>query len=172
MIFETLNENVMLVELSLEEMKKYSITYEIMENDEITAQKAVKTILSRTDAAERINGGENVIVETLPVPNGGCFFIFTFTGKKKTRYKVKKELFAVFETESLDDLLDFILVIKKSDDKKGKCKAYKMDGSYFLSIPSDLTKSVSLMGEYGKRSAVDTYRLSEYAEPLGTVYLQ
>lgn len=171
MIYEALNDNMMLIELSHEEMVKYHITYENIENDEKTARSAIKSILSRTDAADRLERGENVTVETLPVPNGGCFFILTFT-EKKTRYRVKKEPFCIFETEKLDDLLDFISAMRKTECNKGKCKAYKMNNSYFLSIPADLPKAVRLMSEYGKRSAVDTYRLSEYGESLGSVYLQ
>lgn len=171
MIYEALNDNMMLIELSHEEMVKYHITYENIENDEKTTRTAIKSILSRTDAAERLERGENVTVETLPVPNGGCFFILTFT-EKKTRYRVKKEPFCVFETEKLDNLLDFISAMRKTEGKSGKCKAYKMNDRYFLSIPADLPKAVRLMGEYGKRSGIDTYRLSEYAEKLGTVYLQ
>ncbi len=171
MIYEALNENMMLIELSHEEMKKYRITYENIENDQQTARTAIKNILSRTDAAERLEKGENVIVETLPVPNGGCFFILTFT-EKKTRYKVKKEPFCVFETEKLDNLLDFISVMKRTDENKGKFKAYKMNGRYFLSIPRDLPKAIRIMGEFGRRSEVDTYRLSEYGKQIGEFYLQ
>lgn len=171
MIYEALNDNMMLIELSQEEMKKYHITYENIENDEKTARTAIKSILSRTDAAKRLEKGENVTVEALPVPNGGCFFILTFT-EKKTRYKVKKDAFYVFETEKLDNLLDFISVIRRTDEKSGKCKAYKMDDRYFLSIPHSLPKAVRLMSEFGKRSNVDTYRLSEYGKLMGNVYLQ
>lgn len=171
MIYEALNDNMMLIELSQEEMKKYHITYENIENDEKTARTAIKNILSRTDAAERLEKGENIIVEALPVPNGGCFFILTFT-EKKTRYRVKKDAFYVFETEKLDNLLDFVSVMRKTDEKSSKCKAYKMDDRYFLSIPNSLTKSIRLMSEFGKRSSVDTYRLSEYGKLIGNVYLQ
>ncbi len=171
MIYEALNDNMMLIELSYEEMKKYHITYENIENDEKTARTAIKNILSRTDAAERLEKGENVIVEALPVPNGGCFFILTFT-EKKTRYKVKKEPYYVFETEKLDNLLDFISVIRKTEGKTVKCRAYKMDNRYFLSVPHDLPKAIRLMGEFGKRSAVAPYKLSEYGKLIGNVYLQ
>ncbi len=171
MIYEALNHNVMLLELSQEEMMKYRITYETIEKDESTARKVMRNILSRTDAAERLENGENVIVEALPVPNGGCFFILTFT-EKKTRYKVKKEPYYVFETENLDDLLDFVSVIKKTQTSKGKCKAYKMSDRYFLSIPRNSTQVIRIMGEYGKRSDMSTYRLSEYGYQMGEFYLQ
>lgn len=170
MIYEALNDNMMLIELSQEEMKKYRITYENIENDEKTARTAIKNILSRTDAAERFEKGESVIVEALPVTNGGCFFILTFT-EKKTRYRVKKEAFYVFETEKLDNLLDFVSVIRKANEKPGKCRAYKMNNRYFLSIPRDLPTAVRIMGEFGKRSSVDTYKLSEYGKLIGNIYL-
>ena len=171
MIFEALNDNMMLIELSQEEMEKYRITYENIENDQQTARIAIKSILSRTDAAERLEKGENVMVEALPVPNGGCFFILTFT-EKKTRYKVKKDAFHIFETENLDNLLDFDSAMRKTESKSGKCIAYKMNDRYFLSIPRDLPKAIRIMGEFGTRSSVDTYRLSEYGKQIGEFYLQ
>ena len=171
MIYEALNDNVMLLELSQEEMIKYRITYEIIEKDESSARKVMRNILSRTDAGERLENGENITVEALPVPNGGCFFILTFT-EKKTRYKVRKEPYYVFETENLDDLLDFISAIRKTKTLNCKCKAYKMNDRYFLSIPRNSTQAIRIMGEFGKRSDMNTYRLSEYGCEMGEFYLQ
>lgn len=171
MIYEALNDNVMLLELSQEEMIKYRITYEIIEKDESSARKVMRNILSRTDAGERLENGENVTVEALPVPNGGCFFILTFT-EKKTRYKVRKEPYYVFETENLDDLLDFISAIRKTKTLNCKCKAYKMSDRYYLSIPRNSTRAIRIMGEFGKRSDMNTYRLSEYGYEMGEFYLQ
>lgn len=171
MIYEALNDNVMLLELSQEEMIKYRITYEIIEKDESSARKVMRNILSRTDAGERLENGENVTVEALPVPNGGCFFILTFT-EKKTRYKVRKEPYYVFETENLDDLLDFISAMRKTKTLNCKCKAYKMNDRYFLSIPRNSTQAIRIMGEFGKRSDMNTYRLSEYGCEMGEFYLQ
>lgn len=171
MIYEALNDNVMLLELSQEEMIKYRITYEIIEKDESSARKVMRNILSRTDAGERLENGENITVEALPVPNGGCFFILTFT-EKKTRYKVRKEPYYVFETENLDDLLDFISAMRKTKTLNCKCKAYKMNDRYFLSIPRNSTQAIRIMGEFGKRSDMNTYRLSEYGCEMGEFYLQ
>lgn len=171
MIYEALNHNVMLLELSQEEMIKYCITYENIEKDENSARKAIKNILSRTDAGERLKNGENVTVEALPVPNGGCFFILTFT-EKKVRYKVKKEPYYVFETDVLDNLLDFISVMRKTKALNCKCKAYKMDGRYFLSIPRNASKVTRIICEFANRSDISTHRLSEYAKPMGEFYLQ
>ena len=171
MIYEALNGNVMLLELSQEEMSRYRITYETIEKDETTAKKVMRNILSRTDAGERLEKGENVTVEALPISNGGCFFILTFT-EKKTRYKVKKEPYYVFETENLDDLLDFVSVIRKTHASKVKCKAYKMDNRYFLSISCNSTQVLRIMGEFGKRCDISTHRLSEYGNVMGEVYLQ
>ena len=33
---------------------------------------------------------DKILVEALPICDGGCFFIFTFTQKKKVRYKMKR----------------------------------------------------------------------------------
>ena len=83
MIFESITDNVVLVELSATEMKKYNITYEALDDNEDTSL-AIRNILSLTDSAKRLERG-NVIVEAMPTQDGGCFFIFTFSDKKKMR---------------------------------------------------------------------------------------
>lgn len=171
MIYEALNDNVMLLELSQEEMSRYRITYETIENDESTAKKVMRNILSQTLAGERLRNGESITVEALPVANGGCFFILTFT-EKKTRYKVKKEPYYVYEAEKLDDLLDFVSVMRKTPSGKIKCRAYKMDDRYFLSIPRNSAHVMRIMSEFGKRSEISTHRLSEYGSVMGEFYLQ
>ena len=113
MTFEVLNDNVMLVELTFEEMKKYHITYETLDCNSQYTQSAVKNILDLIKAGENFNTKDKITVEALPVNDGGCFFIFTFSPKKKVRYKMKKLInSSVFQAETLDNLLDFVSVLK------------------------------------------------------------
>ena len=53
MNFETLNDNVMLIELSREEMEKLHITYESLNDGNENTQTALKTLLSGINAEKR-----------------------------------------------------------------------------------------------------------------------
>ena len=115
MTFETLNNNVMLVELSGKEMEKFHITYEMLSDNSEKTQLALKLLLWEIHPEKRLSRGEKVVVEAMPTENGGCFFIFTFTYKK--RYKVKRKNTAfIFCADNLNDFLDFISVIKKNTE--------------------------------------------------------
>lgn len=174
MTFETLNDNVMLVELSGDEMEKFHITYESLNGDNEKTQTALKNLLCRIDADNRISKGENVLVEALPTENGGCFFIFTFTRINKRRYKVKRnDMSLILQTDNLDDLLDFVSAVKNRVITKQKCEAFKMDSNYFLFIPKGDDRLNAVIGEYGANSENMNYeRLKEYGKNLGKVYLQ
>jgi negative regulator of genetic competence, sporulation and motility len=174
MTFETLNDNVMLIELSKEEMEKLHITYESLNDGNEKTQIALKTLLSRTDAPKRLSKGEKVIVEAMPTENGGCFFILTFTYNKKKRYKVKRnESSFIFCAENINDFLDFISTAKKNADFQQICQAYKFKNNYFLFIPDDSRKLNHLVMEYGEKTENICHEwLKEHGENLGKVYLQ
>ncbi len=174
MNFETLNDNVMLIELSREEMEKLHITYESLNDGNEKTQIALKTLLSRIDTEKRLSKGEKVIVEAMPTENGGCFFILTFTYNKKKRYKVKRnESSFVFCAENINDFLDFISTAKKSVDCQQICQAYKLKNNYFLFIPDDSRKLNHLVMEYGEKTENICHEwLKEHGENLGKVYLQ
>lgn len=174
MTFETLNDNVMLVELSGDEMEKLHITYDSLNDSSEKTQIALKSLLCRIDAEKRLSKGEKVIVEAMPTENGGCFFIFTFTYSKKKRYKVKKnDVSLIFQTDNLDDFLDFISVAKKNVNNQQTCEAYKLKNNYFLFVPDENELINRLVQEYGEKSKNISYEwLNEHCKNLGKVYLQ
>ena len=105
MIVENLNNNVMLVELSVDEMKEYDITYETLNNQDRKNQVAIKNLLEQIDQRNILENGGKVIVEAMPIDGGGCFFIFTFQQLRK-RYKLKTpESVSFYRMENLNDLL-------------------------------------------------------------------
>ena len=174
MNFETLNDNVMLIELSREEMEKLHITYESLNDGNEKTQIALKTLLSKIDNEKRLSKGEKVIVEAMPTENGGCFFILTFTYSKKKRYKVKKnESSFIFCADNINDFLDFISVVRKNTDYQQICQAYKLKNNYFLFIPDDSRKLNHLVMEYGEKTENICHEwLKEHGENLGKIYLQ
>ena len=174
MTFETLNDNVMLIELSREEMEKLHITYESLNDSNEETQIALKTLLSKIDTEKRISKDEKLLVEAMPTENGGCFFILTFTYRKKKRYKVKRnESSFIFRAENINDFLDFISTARKNTEYQQVCEAYKLKNNYYLFIPDDIRKLNHLVTEYGEKTENICHEwLKEHGENLGRVYLQ
>ena len=170
MTFEALNDTVMLVELSCEEMKKYHITYENLNYNNKTVQEGVKKLLEVIKASDKYNTDDKITIEALPINNGGCFFIFTFSPKRKTRYKMKKaERSICFKAESVDNLLDFILSVKKIEHKNCNCEIYKMKGDFYIEIPAITQKINAVAREFGQISSIRTEHLKEFGEKAGLI---
>lgn len=168
MTFEVLNETTILVELTFEEMKKYHITYEKLDSD----NNAIKNILNVIKASDKVNTSEKITIEALPVNDGGCFFILTFTPKKKVRYKMRKfNENSVFKTDNIDNLLDFVSVLKEKHQKNLKYEIYKMNNSFYMQIPERSQKLHAVMGEFGQISDVNTEKINEYGVLLGSVII-
>ncbi len=174
MILETLNDNIMLVELTSDEMEKFHITYDSLSDSNESTQVAIKNLLQRVDVDNRISKGERVVVEALPTENGGCFFIFTFTKPPKKRYKVKKnDTSLIFKAECLNDFLDFISTAKSNVISDQKCHAYEMKNCFYLFIPKTNDRINAVVSEFGTASNNTDYeRLKEYGKSLGEIYLQ
>lgn len=174
MIIETLNNNVMLVELSKDEMKSLNITYEDLDKHSKVTQSALKSLLCKIDTKKRASNGTGVLVEALPTEDGGCFFIFTFKNKEFFRYRAKiNKDYAVFKADNIDDFLDFMKTARPYCKKKTFCKAFKLKNKYYLYFPEKSNRLCQLMWEYGKKVDFITYEwLNEHCETLGKIYLQ
>lgn len=168
MTFEVLNETTILVELTFEEMKKYHITYETLDKD----NNAIKNILNVVKASDKIDKSEKITIEALPVKDGGCFFILTFTPKKKVRYKMRKySEKSVFRTDNIDNLLDFVSVLKTRHQKNLKYEIYKMNNSFYMQIPERSQKLFAVMEEFGQISDTFPEKINEYGVLLGSVII-
>lgn len=173
MIVENLNNNVMLVELSVDEMKEYDITYETLNNNDRKNQVAIKNLLEQIDHQNTLGKGGKVLVEAMPIDGGGCFFIFTFAPMRK-RYKLKKsEPVSFYRMENLNDLLDFLNVTRKIPSKEDSIIAYRMNKNYYVSISRENIKIKTVLNEFGiEVDKTTSYRIQEYGKNLGRIYLQ
>ncbi len=173
MIVENLNNNVMLVELSVDEMIEYDITYETLNNNDRKNQLAIKNLLEQIDQRNILENGGKVIVEAIPIDGGGCFFIFTFQQMRK-RYKLKKsEPVSFYRMENLNDLLDFLNVTRKIPSQENSIIAYRMNKNYYVSIPRENIKIKTVLNEFGiEVDKTTSYRIREYGKNLGKIYLQ
>lgn len=168
MTFEVLNETTILVELTFEEMKKHHITYENLDCD----NNAIKNILNVIKVSDKVNGSEKITIEALPVNDGGCFFILTFTPKKKVRYKMRKlNRNSVFKTDNLDNLLDFVSALKVKHQKNLKYEIYKMNDSFYMKFPERSQKLHAVMGEFGQISDIVPEKINEHGVLLGSVII-
>lgn len=163
MIFEALGDSVVLVELSDEEMKKYSITYDTLSCTDSGTKSAVREILEQARTLASC-GGEKVTVEALPAENGGCFFIFTFAGKKK-RYRIKNASEHIFlETESLDAVLDLANADKRRVGEKKTCKIFRLENKYYLVLNALHNMKIPVLEEFGTVRRGDDVHLSRIKE--------
>ncbi len=166
MTFEVLNETTLLVELSFEDMKKHNITYENLACD----SSMVKKILKIIKASEHFNTSEKITIEALPIDDG-CFFIVTFS-RKKTRYKMRKLTnTAFFKTESIDNLLDFVSVLKTCHQKNLKYEIFKMNNAFYMQIPESNSKVCAVMEEYGQASNASFEKINEFGENVGSIII-
>lgn len=173
MIFESLNNNVMLVELSDDEMKTYNITYESLNNQDADTQIAIRKLLDHIDNKNSIKTSGKVVVEALPIDGGGCFFIFTFMQDRR-KYKLKRaEPNSFFALEKLDDLLDLISTLQKTTNNNLHITAYEMERNYFVSIPRENAKVKVVLEEFGRSiDKITKDRVLEYGKIIGKIYLQ
>ena len=174
MTYEKLNDNIILVELSSEEMKEYKITYETLNDGNKESQSAIKNLLFSIDKRKMIQKGEKVDVDALPIEDGGCFFIFTFTPSVKKKYKIKKpDSTNLYFMGSMDNLLDFINVAKKTFYEEREITIYKMNEEFFVATKGCDLKLNSALSEFGEN--VENFyktRVLEYGESKGNYYLQ
>ncbi len=173
MIVENLNNNVMLVELSLDEMKKYDITYETLNSQDRKNQVAIKNLLEQINHHNSFGNSGKVLVEAMPIDGGGCFFIFTFQQTRR-RYKLKtSEHISFYRMEGVNDLLDFLNVTRKTPNLENSVSAYKMNENYYISISKENSRMKAVLKEFGiEVDKITGYRIQEYGENLGRVYLQ
>ena len=133
MNYETLNKNVILVELTKEEMNRFHITYESLSNNNKHSEIAVKSILKEI-SQDKIKANDKILVEALPIDDGGCFFIFTFS-ERKHRYKLKKSSSDVFfYTDNINELLDCISSAQNRSQTQSPCRLFRMNNTFYLNI--------------------------------------
>lgn len=169
MNYESLNDNVMLVELSKEEMNRFHITYDSLNCDSKLTELAVRNILKEI-SQDKVNANNKITVEALPIDDGGCFFIFTFSVKTH-RYKVKNsntDLY--FKTNNIDSLLDTISSVKNYSDSKIPCKIFEMNNDFYIEISPNHKRFYPIFKEYGSvLNSISKEIIFEHGNLLGEV---
>lgn len=169
MNYESLNDNVMLVELSKEEMNQFHITYDSLDCDNELTEIAIRKILNEI-SQDKIKTNNKITVEALPTDDGGCFFIFTFSVKPH-RYKVKKtdnDFF--FKTDNINSVLDTILSVQRRSDVKTPCKIFEMNNDFYLQLSPKHKRFYPIFKEYGLVSnSFSKEIINEHGKLLGEI---
>ncbi len=139
------SDTITVIELSPEEMSQYDFTFE---KSDYSSPHTRKILWSIIDDASRITGktveiSKGLEIDFLPDIKGGGLLIISEGDEEHTAEKTQRLTYSVFQSESIDNILDF-----------AKC-AYP------------LLKFESSSLYYSK----DTYRLSVNSPPDGLVFL-
>lgn len=174
MTFDKLSGNTVMVELTGDEMAQYAITYDTLDYSSDRTRSAVKKLLVRANelCSESDTVCERVTVEALPAVDGGCFFIFTFHGKKQ-RYRIKKSCEKlVLKAECINNILDFYSAVHSQRRGNANASLFRSEGEYYLTVQSDCAPPTSVMSEFGtviKANESYIMHLREHGEYLGKI---
>ena len=171
MNYESLNDNVMLVELTQDEMKHFNITYDSLDSNNELTESAIKSILEEI-CESKAHSHSKITIEALPTDTGGCFFIFTFS-KKKQRYKVKKTNKNVFfVANSLNVLLDSVLSAKKLSKNQSPCKVFALNNAFYIQLSHSHMPLRPIFKEFGSiTDSISQEILSEHGKYMGELYI-
>ena len=92
------------------------ITYDEINYSNIETRRVIWTILdkARTVLGKDIDPSKQMIIETLPLKNGGCMIFFTVNNCTLTESAKNKSQY-VYEFENINNLIDFYKYFKKSE---------------------------------------------------------
>ena len=133
MKIEAPNENKIIVELSDEDMMMLDITYDEINYSNIETRRVIWTILdkARTVLGKDIDPSKQMVIETLPLKNGGCMIFFTVNNAMLTENAKNKSQY-VYEFDSINNVIDFYDYFKRSYAHNIDYELYSSQGRYRL----------------------------------------
>lgn len=142
MKFET-TDNCILARLSREDMAYYELTCDDFRYAGEKTQAVITRILNEADKniKNSLNEIKKMKIEVLPDCSGGCLIMFLPCGEQAHE-------FAVYETTSIDDLLDLAFVLKAENTVPEFSDLYEKDGLYRLTVKGASERAGFLLGEY------------------------
>lgn len=116
MNIEAIENNRIIVDLSLKDMTELDITFEDMDYSNIETRRVIHIILdkARDTLHKDIDPTSRLIVEAIPKLSGGCLLFFTIMDSASTQrlLQIKKESrLLTYEFESIDNLFDLASVL-------------------------------------------------------------
>lgn len=142
MKFET-TDNCILARLSTEDMALYELTCDDLRFANEKSRAVISRILD--EAANEIKNSlddvKKMKIEVLPDCSGGCLIMFLPCCEDEDET-------AVYETESIDALLDLAFVLKAENTVPEISDLYEKDGLYRLTVKGASERAGYMLGEY------------------------
>lgn len=118
-----------IVELTDSDMSELDITYASLDYSNIETRRVIWTILDRArrELGRDIDPSGKLTIEVIPADDGGCVILFTVNDIPQNIKAIISENEQVFEFESIDNVIDFLSILKNDtligdlyEDTKGK----------------------------------------------------
>lgn len=175
MKIELQNEDKIVVELTRTDLKTLDITYEDMDYSNIETRRVIWTLL---DEAKRVLGkdispAERMLIEALPLEDGGCVLYFTVLpssgyDKNSKRLVMKKEAEPILlYTKDCDSFIGAVEILKDTGGRHKGFNSYILSDAYYTVVYPKLTQSdyfIRNLCEYCDIVDADMTKISEVSE--------
>lgn len=163
----TVQTHSLRIELSGEELSRHGMTFGALEhNDGVTAGFLKRLYRSSKQLCGFAEGGEELVIEIFPAPDGGVVFYFTPEAAQRqeetAKPRLKKASAAHFCAGflQLSSLLAALAAI--GEDLREPVEAYEWEGRYYLRLP-DTPALHRIISEFdGDLSPVSPVALREH----------
>lgn len=164
MKIETTDNNCIFARLSSEDLDSFKLTYDELRFSNEKAREILNRILN--EAQNEIGIGfeeaKRLKIEVLPDCTGGCLIMFLPCTDEVSDT-------VIYETESIDNLLDAASVLKKEQLFPKESGLYENDGVYRLTVTEENEKISRILGEYLNPVYSDGLLLLRTEEVFGCV---
>lgn len=158
-------ERSVLVELSLEDLSAFDLTYDALDYKNEQTRRAVERIMEcvreetgKSFAAERLQ------IDVLPNRTGGCLMILTDCAARQQTPEP-----ALFQSDSINALIDAARVLKKQNLPAMKSSLLRRGNTFSLLLDPASAQTVRLLSEfadYTRLNRAEIAAVSEYQQTL------
>ena len=154
------SDTVTVIELSVEEMKKYDFN---IEKSDYSSPHTRKVLWSIIDEASKLTGrnvevNQGLEIDFLPDIKGGCLLIIS-QGVPKTKYLLSDENDGIYESRDINSFLDFAKAAKHLKDT-AESSFYYYEGVYRL-ILSSTDKGLHILANEFALSSLDYIKTAD-----------
>ena len=175
-----LNNNTIKLTLSNKDMKKYNITYEILNNNKIIKNLSLNLLLSIKKLIYVNPTRNNIFIESFKTKEKGCVIYLNTSSnstkdepKKTKRIKIKKTIpiIATFKKKShMHDFCNNILNLNENFKFKSELYSFNDEFVLIIFVPQEKKEeSLALIKEFGKvygKGNVKYSIIKEHCKPI------
>ncbi|MGN1195368.1 MAG: adaptor protein MecA [Acutalibacteraceae bacterium] len=165
MKIETTDNNCILARLSSEDLDLFELTCDELSFSNEKARQILHKILdeAQTETGNSFDEAKKLKIEVLPDCSGGCLIMLLPCCEEETNT-------AVYETGSIDNLLDAAAVLKSENLVPENSGLYEKDGVYRLTVTDASERIAFLLNEYLTSVYSDGLLLLRTQEAFNCIY--